>query len=63
MGGFNLRKWKANDPDLRDKICSSESGKTTWEVKRLEDEETYAAKSKLEPQGEGRKSIRVSMGQ
>ena len=46
-----MRKWKANDPDLRDKICSSESGKTTWEVKRLEDEETYA-KSKLEPQGE-----------
>ena len=46
-----MRKWKTNDPDLREKICSSESGKTAREVKRLEDEETYA-KSKLEPQGE-----------
>ena len=53
MGGFNLRKWKTNDPDLREKIRSSESGKITREVKRLEDEETYA-KSKLEPQGETR---------
>ena len=53
MGGFNLRKWKTNDTDLREKIRSSESGKITREVKRLEDEETYA-KSKLEPQGETR---------
>ena len=53
MGGFNLRKWKTNDPDLREKIRSSESAKTTREVKRLEDEETYA-KSKLEPRGETR---------
>ena len=53
MGGFNLRKWKTNDPDLREKIRCSESGKTAREVKRLEDEETYA-KSKLEPQGEAK---------
>ena len=46
-GGFNLRKWKTNDPELREKISSSE---TSREVGRLEDEETYA-KSKLEPQG------------
>ena len=51
MGGVNLRKWKTNDPGLREKTRSNESGKTTREVKRLEDEETYA-KSKLEPQGE-----------
>lgn len=51
MGGFNLRKWKTNDPGLREKIRSTESGKTTREVKQLEDEETYA-RPKLEPHGE-----------
>ena len=48
MGGFNLREWKTNDPVLREKFHSNESGKTTQEVKRLEEDETYA-KSKLEP--------------
>ena len=49
-GGFTLRKWKTNDPGLREMISTCESNKTTREVGRLEDEETYA-KSKLEPQG------------
>ena len=49
-GGFNLRKWKTNDPELRDKISSRETSKTSREVSRLEDEETYA-KSKLESLG------------
>ena len=48
-GGFNLRKWKTNDPGLRENISSTES-KRTREVGRLEDEENYA-KSKLESQG------------
>ena len=48
-GGFNLRKWKTNDPELREKISSRETSKTSREVSRLEDEETYA-KSKLESQ-------------
>ena len=48
-GGFTLRKWKTNDPQLREKISSRETKKPTGEVDRLEDEETYA-KSKLEPQ-------------
>ena len=48
-GGFTLRKWKTNDPQLREKISSRETNKPTGEVDRLEDEETYA-KSKLEPQ-------------
>ena len=49
-GGFNFRKWKTNDPELREKISSRETSKTSREVSRLEDEETYA-KSKLESQG------------
>ena len=49
-GGFTLRKWKTNDPGLREMISTCESNKTTREVGRLGDEETYA-KSKLEPQG------------
>ena len=49
-GGFNLRKWKTNDPELREKISSRETSKTSREVSRLEDGETYA-KSKLESQG------------
>ena len=49
-GGFTLRKWKTNDPGLREMIGTCESSKRTQEVGRLEDEETYA-KSKLEPHG------------
>ena len=49
-GGFTLRKWKTNDPGLREMISTRESNKTNREVGRLEDEET-CAKSKLEPQG------------
>ena len=47
-GGFTLRKWKTNDPRLREMISTRESNKTNREVGRLEDEETCA---KLEPQG------------
>lgn len=49
-GGFKLRKWKTNDPGLRERIGTSETCTTKREVGRLEDEETYA-KSKLENQG------------
>ena len=49
-GGFKLRKWKTNDPGLREKIGTSETSTTKHGVARLEDEESYA-KSKLEPQG------------
>ena len=50
-GGFKLRKWKTNDPKLKERINSIETTVTKQEmVKRLEDEETYA-KSKLESQG------------
>ena len=48
--GFNLQKWKTNNPELRELISSSETRKTSREVGRLEDEETYA-KSKPESQG------------
>ena len=49
-GGFKLRKWKTNDPKLKERINSIETTVTKQEmVKRLEDEETYA-KSKLESQ-------------
>ncbi len=48
-GGFKLRKWKTNDPGLREKIGAGEASTTKREVGRLEDEESYA-KSKLEPQ-------------
>lgn len=57
-GGFKLRKWKTNDPELMKRISSSEAIVTKPEiVRRLEDEETYA-KSKLECQG-GSKGERV----
>ncbi|XP_074620271.1 uncharacterized protein LOC141879055 [Acropora palmata] len=49
-GGFDLQKWKTNDPELREKISSRETSKTSREVSRLEDEETYP-KSKQESQG------------
>ena len=49
-GGFKLRKWKTNDPGLREKICASETSQIKREIRRLDDEESYA-KSKLEPQG------------
>ena len=49
-GGFTVRKWKTNDPGLREMISTCESKKTTREVGKLKDEETYT-KSKLEPQG------------
>ena len=50
-GGFKLRKWKTNDPKLKERIGSIETTVAKLEVvKRLEDEETYA-KSKLESQG------------
>ena len=49
-GGFRLRKWKTNDPQLRERIGATETIVTKPEmVRRLEDEETYA-KSKLECQ-------------
>ena len=56
-GGFNLQKWKTNDPGPREKIISTESSKRTREVGRPEDEETYV-KSELESQG-GRKGEKV----
>ena len=56
-GGFKLRKWKTNDPGLREKIGAGEASTTKREVGRLEDEESYA-KSKLEPQS-GTKGERV----
>ena len=49
-GGFTLRKWKTDDPGLREMISTRKSYKTNREVGKLEDEET-CAKSKLEPQG------------
>ena len=49
-GRFTLRKWKTNDPGLREMISTCESNKRTWEVGTLEVEDTYA-KSKLEPHG------------
>ena len=53
-GGFKLRKWKTNDPRLKERIGLSETAVTKPEiVKRLEHEETYA-KSKLDCQGESK---------
>ena len=49
-GGFTVRKWNTNDSGLREMISTCESKKTTREVGRLEDKETYT-KSKLEPYG------------
>ena len=56
-GRFTLKKWKTNDPGLREMISTCESNKRTREVGRLEDEETHA-KSKLEPHG-GKKGKKV----
>ena len=56
-GRFTLKKWKTNDPGLREMISTCESNKRTQEVGRLEDEETHA-KSKLEPHG-GKKGKKV----
>jgi len=50
-GGFKLRKWKTNDPKLKERINLIETTETKQEmVKRLDDEETYA-KSTLQSQG------------
>lgn len=53
-GGLKPRKWKTNDPRLKERIGLSETAMTKPEiVNRLEDEETYA-KSKLDCQGESK---------
>lgn len=48
-GGFRLRKWKTNDPTLRQKIWESEKDVPQQVIRSLEEDETYA-KSKLVPQ-------------
>ena len=61
-GGFRLRKWKTNDPQLRERIGATETIVTKLEmVRRLEDEETYA-KSKLECQSGSKKRFWVLSG-
>ena len=50
-GGFKLRKWKSNYPELTKRLSSSEGNMTRPEiVQRLEDEETY-------PKSKGRREM------
>ena len=58
-GGFKWRKWRTNDSKLREKIQSIEASVTGQErISRLEEEETYNAKSTLQAQ-EGPKGQKV----